>query len=181
MQHQGRRVGKSSAAWRRKTVNAVQQAADEASCEQEPARAGLMLSMTSLLQSDSCAEYCRATVPFMRQSPEYHAGAEYAKAMQHAVDRLTRLGGQQVPVDFGPFLKVASLLYESGLIAERYHGILDFLTAGKVRLPCICHACDISSWQARFVFFAFVTRVTVPVPPSSTRSVIQVVQGCLRI
>ncbi|KAK9867990.1 hypothetical protein WJX84_012252 [Apatococcus fuscideae] len=59
------------------------------------------------------------------------AEAEYAKAMQHAVDRLTRLGGQQVPVDFGPFLKVASLLYESGLIAERYHGILDFLTAGK--------------------------------------------------
>lgn len=52
--------------------------------------------------------------------------------MQVAVDRLTKLGGEQVAVDFGPFLQVARLLYESGLIAERYHGILDFLKAGKV-------------------------------------------------
>lgn len=58
--------------------------------------------------------------------------AEYAKAMQVAVDRLTKLGGQQVVVDFAPFLEVARLLYESGLIAERYHGILSFLKAGKV-------------------------------------------------
>ena len=49
-----------------------------------------------------------------------------------AVDRLARLGGEPVAVDFGSFLQVARLLFESGLIAERYHGILEFLKAGKV-------------------------------------------------
>ncbi|KAK9834472.1 hypothetical protein WJX74_002417 [Apatococcus lobatus] len=63
------------------------------------------------------------------------AEAEYAKAMQVAVERLTKLGGQQVAVDFGPFLQVARLLYESGLVAERYHGILSFLKAGKAEAP----------------------------------------------
>jgi allophanate hydrolase len=44
-----------------------------------------------------------------------------------AVERLTRLGGEAVHIDFTPFLEAARLLYEGPWVAERYVAIEDFL------------------------------------------------------
>lgn len=67
--------------------------------------------------------------------------AATAAAFSAAVQRLQSVGGSQVEVDFSPFAQVASLLYQSSFVAERYSGICAFLdkpyaaeAAGAARL-----------------------------------------------
>ena len=49
------------------------------------------------------------------------------------MEQLKDLGGKEVQVDFGPFCRVAEMLYNSAFLAERYAGIQEFLEAGKVQ------------------------------------------------
>lgn len=54
-------------------------------------------------------------------------GDELARsAFDRAVQQLRELGGQPVPVPFGPLAEAASLLYDSALVAERYEAIRTF-------------------------------------------------------
>lgn len=41
--------------------------------------------------------------------------------------KLEKIGGRRVDIDFSPFEKIASLLYEGAFVAERYQGIRAFL------------------------------------------------------
>lgn len=44
-----------------------------------------------------------------------------------ATERLELLGGEKVEIDFAPFQKAATMLYESPLVSERYAAVGDFL------------------------------------------------------
>jgi allophanate hydrolase len=44
-----------------------------------------------------------------------------------AVERLRSLGGEEVTIDFAPFLETARLLYEGPWVAERYAAIREFI------------------------------------------------------
>ncbi|MGQ2981356.1 MAG: allophanate hydrolase [Polaromonas sp.] len=57
---------------------------------------------------------------------EFYGDAAAEAAFGEAVDRLRSLGGTAVPIDFSPLAEVASLLYESALVAERYTAIRSF-------------------------------------------------------
>jgi allophanate hydrolase len=57
---------------------------------------------------------------------EFYGDAVAEAAFREAVDRLQSLGGTPVTVDFSPLAEVASLLYESALVAERYTAIRSF-------------------------------------------------------
>ncbi|RZJ26300.1 MAG: allophanate hydrolase [Haliea sp.] len=59
----------------------------------------------------------------------FYGDAAAEAAFQEAVTRLQAMGGTAVPVDFGPLAEVASLLYESALVAERYAAIRGFFDA----------------------------------------------------
>ena len=48
------------------------------------------------------------------------------QAFQHAVLRMTELGGVAVTIPYAPLAKAAALLYESALVAERYAAIRTF-------------------------------------------------------
>jgi allophanate hydrolase len=62
-------------------------------------------------------------------SLEFYGDGAAQAAFSEAVARLQSLGGTAVPVDFGPLAEVASLLYESALVAERYTAIRPFFDA----------------------------------------------------
>ena len=51
-----------------------------------------------------------------------------------AIERLERLGGVPVRIDFAPFLEAAHLLYEGPWVAERYAAIRDFFDAHEEAL-----------------------------------------------
>ncbi len=57
---------------------------------------------------------------------EFYGDTAAEAAFGEAVDRLRSLGGTAVPIDFSPLAEVASLLYESALVAERYTAIRSF-------------------------------------------------------
>ncbi|MBA4330279.1 MAG: allophanate hydrolase [Polaromonas sp.] len=57
---------------------------------------------------------------------EFYGDTAAEAAFGEAVDRLRSLGGTAVPIDFAPLAEVASLLYESALVAERYTAIRSF-------------------------------------------------------
>jgi allophanate hydrolase len=59
----------------------------------------------------------------------FEGDAAAGAAFQEAVKRLQAMGGTAVPVDFSPLAEVASLLYESALVAERYTAIRGFFDA----------------------------------------------------
>ncbi len=61
----------------------------------------------------------RFGVPLPEQL-EFFGNEEYRRLFELSVERLERLGGRRVPVDFEPFLEAARLLYEGPWIAERY-------------------------------------------------------------
>jgi allophanate hydrolase len=62
-------------------------------------------------------------------APEFFGDAAARAAFEEAVARLQSLGGHPVPVDFSPLTQVATLLYESALVAERYTAIRGFFDA----------------------------------------------------
>lgn len=51
---------------------------------------------------------------------EFFGNGEYRRLFGLCAQRLERLGGRRVPVDFEPFLETARLLYEGPWLAERY-------------------------------------------------------------
>ena len=55
-------------------------------------------------------------------------------AFQDALRRLAALGGVPVPVDYTPLARVASLLYESALVAERYAAVRTFFDAHEAEV-----------------------------------------------
>lgn len=57
---------------------------------------------------------------------EFYGDSAAEAAFGQAVARLQRLGGTPVAVDFAPLARVAALLYESALVAERYAAIRPF-------------------------------------------------------
>ena len=57
---------------------------------------------------------------------EFFGDTENAGLFAAAVDRLRSLGGEAVPLDFGPFAEAARLLYEGPWVAERYAAIEGF-------------------------------------------------------
>jgi allophanate hydrolase len=59
-------------------------------------------------------------------SLEFYGDGAAQVAFSEAIARLQSLGGTAVPVDFAPLAEVASLLYESALVAERYTAIRSF-------------------------------------------------------
>ena len=50
-------------------------------------------------------------------------------AFEQAIEQLEALGGQRVTIDYEPLEKIAALLYESALVAERYTAIAEFFDA----------------------------------------------------
>ncbi|MDP2817233.1 MAG: allophanate hydrolase [Polaromonas sp.] len=70
-------------------------------------------------------------------APEFYGDAAAEAAFGDAIVRLQAMGGTAVPVDFRPLAEVASLLYESALVAERYTAIRGFFDAheGEVIEP----------------------------------------------
>lgn len=59
-------------------------------------------------------------------APDFCGDSLSEQAFHDAVARLQAMGGTPVPVDMGPFLQAAALLYESALVAERYAAIRTF-------------------------------------------------------
>jgi allophanate hydrolase len=53
----------------------------------------------------------------------------WAAAFARVVDRMDADGMEVVPVDLGPFLQAARLLYDGGLVAERHAAVGDFVDA----------------------------------------------------
>lgn len=58
---------------------------------------------------------------------EFFGDREYEAEFLASVKRVEALGGEQVEVDFEPFLAAARLLYEGPWVAERYAAIREFL------------------------------------------------------
>jgi len=57
----------------------------------------------------------------------FFGDAGYEAAWQNATKDLVRRGWQIEPIDFGPFLEAARLLYEGPWVAERFAAVEDFL------------------------------------------------------
>lgn len=60
---------------------------------------------------------------------EFYGDTAAEAAFKDAIVRMQSMGGTAVPVDFSPLAEVASLLYESALVAERYTAIRSFFDA----------------------------------------------------
>jgi allophanate hydrolase len=58
---------------------------------------------------------------------EFFGDAEYENLFREALQRLEKLGGTRVEIDFAPFRAAAKLLYEAAWIAERYVAVGDFI------------------------------------------------------
>jgi allophanate hydrolase len=58
---------------------------------------------------------------------QFFGDGEYARLFSISVDRLEKLGGTRVEIDFEPFLESARLLYEGPWVAERYAAIAAFV------------------------------------------------------
>ncbi len=61
--------------------------------------------------------------------PEYltfFGNPETPILFKQAVDRLEKIGGKAIEIDFSPFLETARLLYEGPWVAERYAAIREF-------------------------------------------------------
>lgn len=62
-------------------------------------------------------------------SPLTSLSAAWAAAFGRAADRLADAGAEVVPVDTGPFLEAAALLYGGAFVAERYAAVGEFIDA----------------------------------------------------
>jgi allophanate hydrolase len=84
----------------------------------------------------SASETFRFGVP---ESLEFFGDNESAKAYQASIQALTDLGGTSVSIDYEPFRKAASLLYQGPWVAERSAAIKDFLATDPDTLdPTVC-------------------------------------------
>ena len=52
---------------------------------------------------------------------------DYPRLFEDAIDRLTKLGGTKVELDFSPFREAAELLYSGPWLAERWVALKDFM------------------------------------------------------
>ena len=68
----------------------------------------------------------RVAVP---NGPLAPLSAAWAAAFERAVNRLAEAGAVVVPVDAGPFLEAAALLYGGAFVAERYAAVGEFIDA----------------------------------------------------
>jgi allophanate hydrolase len=80
-------------------------------------------SRTLTLATQAFGPAFRFGVPM---APDFCGDSLSEQAFAEAVARLQAMGGTPVPVDMGPFLQAAALLYESALVAERYAAIRTF-------------------------------------------------------
>ena len=64
----------------------------------------------------------------------FHGDEAARAAFAQAVARLEAMGGTAVTIDFAPLSKVAALLYESALVAERYTAIRPFFDAHEAEV-----------------------------------------------
>jgi allophanate hydrolase len=71
---------------------------------------------------------------------EFLGEAQWEGLYQAAVQRLERLGGQAVTIDFEPFLAAARLLYEGPWVAERYAAIQPFIESRPEALHPVTRA-----------------------------------------
>jgi allophanate hydrolase len=60
---------------------------------------------------------------------EFHGDDEYARLYAATVERMVRIGGERVEIDFAPLLEVQQLLYEGPWLAERLAAIGPFAAA----------------------------------------------------
>ena len=68
----------------------------------------------------------RVAVP---KHPLASLSAAWAAAFERAANRLAEAGADVVPVDVGPFLEAAALLYGGAFVAERYAAVGEFIDA----------------------------------------------------
>jgi allophanate hydrolase len=59
---------------------------------------------------------------------EFFDDAENARLYEHAIARLAKLGATQVEIDFAPFRKAGTLLYDGAWVAERLAALKAFVT-----------------------------------------------------
>ena len=64
----------------------------------------------------------------------FEGDAAAESAFAEAIEKLKALGGTAVTIDFAPLAEVASLLYESALVAERYTAIRSFFDAHEAEV-----------------------------------------------
>jgi allophanate hydrolase len=64
----------------------------------------------------------------------FHGDAEAERLFDEAIARLEAMGGVAVPLDYGPFLAVARMLYEDAFIARRYANLQTFYDAHEAAL-----------------------------------------------
>jgi len=86
-----------------------------------------------LADTDAVAPDLRAMPASFRfgvpMRPDFAGDALAAQAYEAACRQLEALGGTAVPIDDAPLAEVASWLYESALVAERYEAIREFFDA----------------------------------------------------
>ncbi|MEQ1487581.1 MAG: allophanate hydrolase [Methylotenera sp.] len=59
----------------------------------------------------------------------FFGNAESAQLFHQAIERLEKVGGKMLEIDFAPFIETAQLLYEGPWVAERYAAIKEFFDA----------------------------------------------------
>lgn len=74
------------------------------------------------------AETFRFGIPRADQL-QFFGNQDAAALFERSRERLHAIGGQEVEIDFSPFLSAARLLYEGPWVAERYAAIHDFFDA----------------------------------------------------
>jgi len=69
---------------------------------------------------------CRFGVPQAGQL-QFFGNRDTPRLFELFIERIKQLGGEEVRIDFAPFLETARLLYEGPWVAERYVAIRDFI------------------------------------------------------
>ncbi len=69
----------------------------------------------------------------------FFGNAESPQLFQQAIEKLEKIGGKMVEIDFSPFIETAQLLYEGPWVAERYAAIKDFFDAKPEALFPVTH------------------------------------------
>jgi allophanate hydrolase len=64
----------------------------------------------------------------------FFGDAAAEEAFDDAVKRLVAMGGTRVTIDYAPLSEVAGLLYDSGLVSERYAAVRDFFDAHEAEV-----------------------------------------------
>ncbi len=59
----------------------------------------------------------------------YFGNVEAPQLFQQAIEKLEKVGGKAVEIDFAPFIETAALLYEGPWVVERYAAIREFFDA----------------------------------------------------